>query len=199
MVLLGLQGPSSLLMRVINQALTDSDSQPRLPGGLLPPLPGHTRHLAQICRRSMVRFQGRQDRWAGASLFVWTTSWCTRRRWSSTCSALRRCSRSSVVGSSMPRDQVRVRAAGGRLPGPPTLQVWRVRGPTQGAVRSRVGYVDVVLLDSCTEMLRFMGLASYYRRFVEGYTEIVALLTALGSPTARFAWSTDAQAIFDAL
>ena len=52
---------------------------------------------------------------------------------------------------------------------------------------------------SCTEVRRFTGLANYYRRFVEGYAEIAAPLTALGSPTARFAWSPAAQASFDAL
>ena len=34
--------------------------------------------------------------------------------------------------------------------------------------------------------LRFTGLANYYRRFVEGYAELVARLTALSSMTARF-------------
>ncbi len=34
---------------------------------------------------------------------------------------------------------------------------------------------------------------------MEGYAELVAPLTALGSPTARFAWSPAAQASFDAL
>ena len=52
---------------------------------------------------------------------------------------------------------------------------------------------------SCTEVRRFTGLANYYRRFVEGYAELAAPLTALGSPTARFAWSPAAQASFDAL
>ncbi len=40
-------------------------------------------------------------------------------------------------------------------------------------------------------MRRFTGLANYYRRFVEGFAELVAPLTALGSRTA--------QASFDAL
>ena len=56
--------------------------------------PPHARHCAQTCSRSMVGFQGRQDRWAGVCLSIWTTVWCTRRRrrWSSTCLTLRRCS-----------------------------------------------------------------------------------------------------------
>ena len=52
---------------------------------------------------------------------------------------------------------------------------------------------------SCAEVRRFTGLANYYRRFVEGYSEVAAPLTALGSPTARFAWTPEAQASFDAL
>jgi hypothetical protein len=46
---------------------------------------------------------------------------------------------------------------------------------------------------------RFTGLANYYRRFVEGYAEIAAPLTTLGSPTARFVWTPAAQTSFDAL
>ena len=52
---------------------------------------------------------------------------------------------------------------------------------------------------SCAEVRRFTGLANYYRRFVEGYSEVAAPLTALGSPTARSAWTPEAQASFDAL
>ena len=52
---------------------------------------------------------------------------------------------------------------------------------------------------SCAEVRRFTGLAGYYRRFVEGYAEIAAPLTALGSPTARFDWTPEAQASFEAL
>ena len=49
------------------------------------------------------------------------------------------------------------------------------------------------------EVRRFTGLANYYSRFVEGYSEVAAPLTALGSPTARFVWTPAAQASFDAL
>ncbi len=52
---------------------------------------------------------------------------------------------------------------------------------------------------SCCEVRRFTGLANYYRRFVEGYAEVAAPLTALGSPTARFVWTTATQTSFDAL
>jgi hypothetical protein len=52
---------------------------------------------------------------------------------------------------------------------------------------------------SCTEVLLFTGLANYYCQFVEGYAEIAAQLTALGSPTARFVWTPEAQGSFDAL
>ncbi len=52
---------------------------------------------------------------------------------------------------------------------------------------------------SCTEVLRFTGLANYYCQFVEGYAEIAAPLTALGSQTARFVWTPEAQGSFDAL
>jgi hypothetical protein len=38
---------------------------------------------------------------------------------------------------------------------------------------------------SCCKVRCFTGLAKYYRPFVEGYSEVAAPLTALGSPTAR--------------
>ena len=56
-----------------------------------------------------------------------------------------------------------------------------------------VGYADVV-----HRGVTLYGLVDYCCSFMEGYTEIAAL-TALGSPTARFALSTDAQASFKVL
>jgi hypothetical protein len=47
---------------------------------------------------------------------------------------------------------------------------------------------------SCCEARRFTGLANCYPRFVEGYPEVAAPLTALGSPNARFVWTPAAQA-----
>jgi hypothetical protein len=52
---------------------------------------------------------------------------------------------------------------------------------------------------SCCEVRRFTGLANYYRRFVQGYSEVAALLTALGSRDARFAWTRAEQDSFDLL
>ncbi len=54
---------------------------------------------------------------------------------------------------------------------------------------------------SCTDVMRFTGLANYYRSVVEGYAEIAASLTvtALGSPTARFEWMPETHASFDSL
>ena len=37
---------------------------------------------------------------------------------------------------------------------------------------------------SCTDVRRFIGLANYYSRFIDRFSEIAAPLTALGSPCA---------------
>ncbi len=52
---------------------------------------------------------------------------------------------------------------------------------------------------SCTEVLLFTGLANYCHWFMEGFSEIAALLTALGSPTALFVWTPELQGSFYAL
>jgi hypothetical protein len=59
--------------------------------------------------------------------------------------------------------------------------------------------VDWATPTSCTEVLHFTGLANYQCRFLEGYAEIAAPLTALGSPTARFVWTSEEQVTFDTL
>jgi hypothetical protein len=75
----------------------------------------------------------------------------------------------------------------GRQERPPPLQGGGVGQPEQGAVDCRVLDADVV-----------HGSAALHGP-VEGYAEIVAPLTALGGPAARFVWSPDAQASFDTL
>jgi hypothetical protein len=63
-------------------------------------------------------------------------------------------------------------------------------------VQSIVGWATPTL---CSEALHFTGLANNYQSFVKGYAELAALLTALGSPTAQFAWTPATQTSFDAL
>jgi len=46
---------------------------------------------------------------------------------------------------------------------------------------------------------RFVGLANYYRKFVLRFSALAAPLTALCSPSARFAWGDAEQRSFDAL
>jgi len=45
----------------------------------------------------------------------------------------------------------------------------------------------------------FYGLASYYRRFVKGFTTIAEPLTRLTGKMARFEWTEEAQQAFEAL
>ena len=44
--------------------------------------------------------------------------------------------------------------------------------------------VELTTPTSCCEVRCFTGLANYYSRFVEGYAEVAAPLTALGSGQA---------------
>ncbi len=41
---------------------------------------------------------------------------------------------------------------------------------------------------SCTDVLRFVGLANYYRTFVSHFSALAAPLTALCSQRSRFTW-----------
>ena len=52
---------------------------------------------------------------------------------------------------------------------------------------------------SCAEVRRFCGLANYYRRFVPPYVEVAAPLTALCSPAARWHWGMQEATSFMAL
>ena len=52
---------------------------------------------------------------------------------------------------------------------------------------------------SLREVRSFLGLASYYRRYVEGFAKIAAPLHALTKKGQVFKWSSEAQASFDAL
>ncbi|KAG1929495.1 hypothetical protein F2P79_022926 [Pimephales promelas] len=50
--------------------------------------------------------------------------------------------------------------------------------------------------DSRKALLRFLGFANFYRRFIRNYSQLVAPLTALTSPRTAFRWSDSAEAVF---
>ena len=49
------------------------------------------------------------------------------------------------------------------------------------------------------EVRSFVGLASYYRRFVRDFAKIAAPLNEIARKNQRFAWSNEAQMAFDTL
>ena len=55
---------------------------------------------------------------------------------------------------------------------------------------------DWPLLRNVLDLRRFLGLCSFYRRFVKGFSQLVAPFTDLGKRGA-FKWSKDAKVIFD--
>lgn len=50
-----------------------------------------------------------------------------------------------------------------------------------------------------SELNAFLGLANYYRQFINGFSQIAACLTTLTAPRAPFAWRNDHQIAFDSL
>ena len=50
-----------------------------------------------------------------------------------------------------------------------------------------------------TEIQSFLGLAGYYRRFIEGFSTIASPLTKLTSKEVRFVWSEECEASFQEL
>ena len=50
-----------------------------------------------------------------------------------------------------------------------------------------------------TEIQSFLGLAGYYRKFVEGFSKLVAPLTKLTRKEEKFVWSEACQQSFDEL
>ena len=49
------------------------------------------------------------------------------------------------------------------------------------------------------ELRQFLGLASYYRRFIRRFAKVVQPLHALTRKNADFVWTTDCQSAFDEL
>ena len=50
-----------------------------------------------------------------------------------------------------------------------------------------------------TEIQSFLGLARYYRKFVEGFSKLAAPLTKLTRKEEKFVWSEACQQSFDEL
>ena len=63
--------------------------------------------------------------------------------------------------------------------------------------------IDVVLswnrLTSATEVRSFLGLAGYYRRFVEGFAKIVGPLTSLTKKEVKYEWTDKHERAFQEL
>ena len=49
------------------------------------------------------------------------------------------------------------------------------------------------------EVRLFLGLAGYYRRFIENFSKIAKLMTSLLEKGADFVWTDERQAAFDEL
>ena len=53
------------------------------------------------------------------------------------------------------------------------------------------------MLTSNVDLRRFVGLCNYYRRFVDGYADVAAPLTRLCGPHAPWSWGPQEQASFN--
>nr|GFD16089.1 reverse transcriptase domain-containing protein [Tanacetum cinerariifolium] len=52
---------------------------------------------------------------------------------------------------------------------------------------------------SPTEICQFLGLAGYYRRFIEGFSKIAKLMTKLTQKKVKFEWGDKQEAAFQLL
>ena len=50
---------------------------------------------------------------------------------------------------------------------------------------------------SCVEVLRFLGLANYFRQYIERFSELAALLSSLTGHLATFRWGDTKQHSFE--
>ncbi|RVW14225.1 Retrovirus-related Pol polyprotein from transposon 412 [Vitis vinifera] len=74
---------------------------------------------------------------------------------------------------------------------------------TKDGISIDPGNVDVVSnwrrANTVTEIRSFLGLASYYRRFIEGFSKIALPLTKLTQKGVKFEWSNDCERSFQEL
>lgn len=68
--------------------------------------------------------------------------------------------------------------------------------PDQAKVQA---VTDWLVPSSCKELQHFLGFANFYHRFIRNYSAVAAPLTALTSTVRRFAWTQEAQTVFDHL
>lgn len=54
-------------------------------------------------------------------------------------------------------------------------------------------------LKTLREIRSFLGLAGYYRRFVEGFSSIASPLTRLTQKNLRFTWTDECESAFQEL
>ena len=59
--------------------------------------------------------------------------------------------------------------------------------------------VEFPVPESVTNVRQFLGLMSYYRRFIAHFAKVAAPLHALTRKDAVFRWSTECQEAFEAL
>ena len=52
---------------------------------------------------------------------------------------------------------------------------------------------------NATEIRQFLGLAGYYRRFIEGFSKIAKPLTKLTQKDKKYAWGEDEEKAFQIL
>ena len=50
-----------------------------------------------------------------------------------------------------------------------------------------------------TEVCRFLGLAGYYRRFVEGFSKLAMPMTRLTKKGEKFLWTQECELVFSTL
>ena len=74
---------------------------------------------------------------------------------------------------------------------------------SEGGVSVDPGKVKDVLEweapQNVSEIRSFLGMAGYYRRFIEGFSKIARPMTKLLEKGSRFVWTAECQASFDEL
>ena len=74
---------------------------------------------------------------------------------------------------------------------------------TKDGISFDLGKVDAMSnwrrSNTVTEIRSFLGLAGYYKRFIEGFSKIALPLTRLTKKGVKFEWSNDCERSFEEL